>query len=77
MAKKKKPELEWQRGYRCHTLWRQHERLGRISLTRDEGDSPTYLCEVGTVRGETNSLTEAKKWVLRQAKIHEVQLPLF
>lgn len=77
MAKKRKPELEWQRGYRCHTLWRQNERLGKISLTSADTDRPCYLCEVGTVQGETDNLAAAKKWVLRQAKIREVQLPLF
>ncbi|NEX62380.1 hypothetical protein [Noviherbaspirillum galbum] len=77
MGRKKTTDLEWQRGYRCHTLWRRHERLGKVSLTADEGNDPRYLCEVGTVRGETDNLLAAKKWVLRQARIHEVQLPLF
>jgi hypothetical protein len=36
-----------------------------------------YVCEVGTLRGETGNLTEAKRWVQRQARLNEVQLALF
>jgi hypothetical protein len=74
---RKKTELEWQHGYRCHTLWRKDERLGRISLAGRDGDPARYVCEVGTLRGETDNLATAKKWVLRQAKFNEMQLPLF
>ncbi|RJG06082.1 hypothetical protein D3870_08740 [Noviherbaspirillum cavernae] len=69
--------LTWQRGYRCHTLWNGTQRIGRISLGESGKWDGVYRCEVGTLRGETASLPEAKRWLKEQARLDLTQLRLF
>ena len=62
-----RPVVHWERGYRCHGLWRGNERLARVSLGPPgfwkSGRDP-YLWETDTPptkKGEAMTLNAAKK----------------
>lgn len=74
--RRKHQELEWLRGYRCHTLWEGSERIGRIEVTRSESGL-LYRCAAGTLLIEERRLLKAKRWVSRQAVASKNQLSLF
>jgi hypothetical protein len=75
--KKKGKKLMWERGYRCHTLWDGKTCVGRISLGESPEQHGTYLCETGTLKRETSSLTEAKRWVQETLLLNLIQGKLF
>jgi hypothetical protein len=75
--KNKGKKLVWERGYRCHTLWDGKICVGRISLGESPEQQGMYLCETGTLKGETGSLSEAKRWVQENVLLNLIQGKLF
>jgi hypothetical protein len=75
--KNKAKKLLWLRGYRCHTLWDGKTRVGRISLQQSPEGKNLYLCETGTLKRETASLDDAKRWVRENVMLNFLQRTLF
>lgn len=75
--KNKVKKLMWERGYRCHTLWDGKTCVGRINLGESPEQHGIYLCETGTLKRETSSLTEAKRWVRETVLLNLIQGKLF
>jgi hypothetical protein len=59
----------WEHGYRCHGLWLDNARLGRVSIGPRGFFTGVYRWEAstkaGTIEGESRSLRAAKRHVER------------
>ena len=80
MAKRsraKEKAMTWQRGYRCHTLWRGNECIGRIDLGSFGEWDGMYRCQAGTFTYQCGDLGLAKRWVNTMAMQDRIQYKLF